>query len=285
MPKEFNRIDLVADTYRECSIKSAERIKRGVSSRTIVGSIKSKLPRDINQFLHNDDNKRQLITMVFQYITENRVEVTKMLKTEKIVLPGDNKCYKVTIEEVAESNLKSNQEEADTKVVLNATRVLETTDLFIVLRSPSGDTDILALLLALIKNDKSRVFYACGNGVNRKGVWLNLVEIEENKRNALIGFHSFTGNDFVSSFFRKGKKHCWEVMIKNEKYLECFTALGKDWEPSLSMMEMLQHYVCSLFGSREKEVNKARFEIFNKKYTREGKTIDLSALPPCESSL
>ena len=30
-----------------------------------------------------------------------------------------------------------------------------------------------------------------------------------------MGFHSFTGNDYCSAFFGKGKQTCWKIMIKN----------------------------------------------------------------------
>ena len=47
LPKQYKRYDIVADTYRESSIKSAERNKRGTSSKVLIGSIKSKLPSDL----------------------------------------------------------------------------------------------------------------------------------------------------------------------------------------------------------------------------------------------
>ena len=51
IPKGFQRIDIVADTYRNGSIKSTDRQKRGTSSKLMIGSVKSKLPRDINKFM------------------------------------------------------------------------------------------------------------------------------------------------------------------------------------------------------------------------------------------
>ena len=49
--KGFSRIDLVADSYFNNSIKDAERIKRGTSKKIIVRSMKSKLPSEFSQFL------------------------------------------------------------------------------------------------------------------------------------------------------------------------------------------------------------------------------------------
>ena len=94
------------------------------------------------------------------------------------------------------------------------------------------------------------------------------------ERLSLIGFHSFTGFDFISSFSNKVKLSCWKTKNKQLKYQETFQLLGTDWELSDELLDTLQEYVCSLFNSNAKEVNHARAELFHKK-----KAIDLSALP------
>ena len=38
LPKGYRRVDIIADTYRECSLKSNERDSRGVSDKVIVAS-------------------------------------------------------------------------------------------------------------------------------------------------------------------------------------------------------------------------------------------------------
>ena len=111
LPKGYHRIDIVADTYRNISIKSAERKKRGTSSKVLIGSIKSKLPRDMNKFMLNDENKTSLIKLIFDYVIAEKQSVTSMLKTEVIVLSGDDECYTVTSNLVTlNDDLRSNQE-------------------------------------------------------------------------------------------------------------------------------------------------------------------------------
>ena len=53
LPKGYPEVHLIADTYREQSIKSSERLKRGSAEKVLVKSIKSKIPRDFNSFLKN----------------------------------------------------------------------------------------------------------------------------------------------------------------------------------------------------------------------------------------
>ena len=60
--EKYNRIDIVADTYREFSIKSGEREKRGsTTERILIKSTEGKIPRDINTFFSNNANKTRLI--------------------------------------------------------------------------------------------------------------------------------------------------------------------------------------------------------------------------------
>ena len=285
--KGYHRVDLVADTYRDTSIKNQEREKRGISTQILIGSVFSKLPCDINRFLKNNENKTNLINLIFKYVIDNKEIILEMMQTQRIILSGDNECFDVSSTSVIQSNLQSNQEEADTKVILHAFQAMTETNRLVHLRSPSGDTDILVLSLGLITDRRhlERIYYDYGNGKNRKGTWLSKIPLDDTLRDALVGFHAFTGNDYISTLFRKGKKMCWSTMTKNEAFVGCFTELGRSWSLTDDIQRFLEQYVCKLYGSKKKSVNAVRFELFTKKFTNANKAIDLSVLPPCHSSL
>ena len=69
LPLGYNRIDIVCDTCQECSLKSAERNKRCCSSKMIIRSYKSKIPRDFKGFLKNGENKTRLTGLVRDVIS------------------------------------------------------------------------------------------------------------------------------------------------------------------------------------------------------------------------
>lgn len=48
LDRGYQRVDIVADTYRPNSIKDGERKRRGSSNPIMIGSIKSKLPTDLH---------------------------------------------------------------------------------------------------------------------------------------------------------------------------------------------------------------------------------------------
>ena len=86
----------------------------------------------------------------------------------------------------------------------------------------------MIIAISLIDTSK-RVLVDYGNGKNRKGVWLNSIDFDDNIRAALIGFRAFTGNDYVSSFFKRGKQSCFKVMnsVSNLSMLsDCLEKIG-----------------------------------------------------------
>ena len=157
-------------------------------------------------------------------------------------------------------------------------------DFTVVLHSPSGATDIMVLALALI-NDLTNVFMDYGTGKNRKRLSLGEIRLLQTEKEALVGFHSFTGNDYIPSIFRKGKKHCWSIAKSSETFLEAFSELGADWEMTGEVVLALEKYVCALYRSKNNSVNELRYELFLKKKKKEDKVIDLAAVPSCFSSL
>ena len=138
----------------------------------IIASVKSKLPRDMNQFMLNNEDKIQFIQLIITFVETNQyLALQDILQTDFVVLSGDNDCCLVQLGNVEERyHLTSNQEEADTKVLLNSLGVLNNTDMFVYLRSRSGDTNILVLALSIIRDHKERVFYDYGNGNHPRSI-------------------------------------------------------------------------------------------------------------------
>ena len=111
IPKGYTRVDIVADTYLENSIKDAERKRRGVGERIIVTSEKTKLPKNFNSFLHNGHNKTRLIEIIIYVIKQNRMKVLQDLCSNVVVFSSCNECIRLSKEGSCEIEyLCSNQE-------------------------------------------------------------------------------------------------------------------------------------------------------------------------------
>ena len=135
----------------------------------LIKSVQCEIPRNVNKFFSSNDNKSRLIDLTFDYIKTHPIKCLTILKCDTIVLSGDTSCEIVNHHECRPyEELKSDQEEADTKVILHALSVLSTSN-DVCIRSPSEDTDIFVIALGTIAQ-RSRVKFDYGNGSNRKEI-------------------------------------------------------------------------------------------------------------------
>ena len=70
----------------------------------------------------------------------------------------------------------------------------------------------------------------------------------------------------MSSFFRKGKGTCWDIMKDDNVIVEALTQLGQSWDLSEDIEKVLEKSVCKLlYGSRKNSANEVRFQLFKRK--------------------
>ena len=85
-------------------------------------------------------------------------------------------------------NLNSDHEEADTKLVALVCAANVPSEESIMVRSPSGDIDILTLFVVHDFRD-TRVFIDNGSGKNRKIIEVTSSQLSAEEKKALIGVH------------------------------------------------------------------------------------------------
>ena len=140
IPYMYTKIYLVCDTYCEKSIKSGERVSRGQGKRYILKSPDMKIPSDFDDLLRNSENKHMLLNLIEQSLIEGK----ETLGAWKIYFSNINHCSIINSSQTElVPELTSDPEEADTKLVafVQSTRVPPGHSIMI--RSPSGDIDIL----------------------------------------------------------------------------------------------------------------------------------------------
>ena len=106
-------------------------------------------------------------------IIENKVKALDLVNCGELYFSTDNDCRRITRSlSVREESLVSNQEEADTKLVLHSLHALNESprkkEIFV--RSPSGDTDVLVILLSKMIAHQDKIYLDYGTGLNRKGL-------------------------------------------------------------------------------------------------------------------
>eukprot|EP00794_Sanderia_malayensis_P020967 gene20967-biopygen15473 len=282
VPSRYTHVYIVCDTYKDASIKGHEREARGVSERYVITSPNMKVPYDFSSFLRNGDNKAMLFDLIQRAIEEGKSD----LQGKTIFFSNEKNCTQVLENEVVMiESLESNHEEADTKLIALVKAANVPVGDSVMIRSPSGDIDVLVLFLG---HDFAgiQILIDDGTGLSRKIIDIASSTLDNDKRRALIGLHAFSGNDYVSSFFRKGKVAFWQKMVKKTEYVNLFADLGTTFAASEELARGLEKIVCALYGKeRLLSVNNARKKKFLQKFESEKKIKDLSLLPPCQSNL
>ena len=272
IPPSYQTVYVVCDTYESGSIKTCERDTRGVGERCKLKSPDMKLPYDINKYLSVGENKEELFNLIWQSIVEGNTRQCRIYFCLR-------DCYQIDQhDECPRPDLYSDHEEADTKLVAYAKLAEDN----IMIRSPSGDIDIIVLFVHHFHNSDVNIYIDNGTGAQRKVLDISSCTLPSEQCNALLGVHAFSGNDYLSSFFRKGKKTCWHAMIKKAEYITGFSKLGTDMNIGDDTKQLLEKYLCSLYGrNKMKSVNEVRKSIFWKKYKDDNKIVELCLLPPC----
>ena len=297
LPKGYFRTDIVADSYQSARLSKNGRYHEETPGKIIIPSIFARVHPDFKTIvLKNPENKARLVELIFQFIKSNSLECFQLLQTRVIVLSSEDECVKLELNDQNDVSLQpypeflSNHDEGDTKVILHANMILnEDPDAVVTIRSPSGDTDILVIMVGLLHDGHGdRIIFDDFHGDSRKVYTLGniLFLLDDEIINSLIGFHAFTGNDFVSSFFRKGKNTCFKLLQKHKCFRNAFSQLGSNWELSEETLDSLESFVVRLYGvTKAPNVNAARHKIFSTKFENEEKCVDMSLLPPYQSVL
>jgi len=280
---QSKRIDVVFDVYRETSIKDAERCNRGASTAIQFRSIAP--GHNIQQWrklLCSSSNKASLIKFLVEEWKEPKSR--EKLKEKLLYVTCEEVCYKLTKdhwEEVAE--LKSTQEEADTRMLLHALHAAEAGYKAVVITAE--DTDVLVLCLAFNKDIPCPVYQKCGTQTRTRFLDIDKLarSMGDSVCDALVGLHVFSGCDTVSAFAGRGKMGALKQMKSDKTYQEAFSQLGHSWEVSTELFQKLQEVTCHMYvpSTNTTKVNELRHQLF---CARRGE-IESSQLPPCEDCL
>ena len=90
--KGFQRVDIVADTYKNVSIKAGERESRGRSDKVNIKSTKSMVPKDFQVFLRNGENKNKHIDLLRETISSSSDRALVILQTLVKYFSKEDRC-------------------------------------------------------------------------------------------------------------------------------------------------------------------------------------------------
>ena len=175
----------------------------------------------------------------------------KYQKKDKLLfVTCDEVCYKITKENWEEvTELKSTQEEADTRMLLHAFHAANAGCKAIIITA--DDTDVLVICLGLNSNFPYPIYQKRGtqNLVRFLDIGKLARAIAKSICNAVVGLHAFTGCDTVSAFAGRGKLSAFKQMKASTTYQEAFSQLGQSWDLSADLFQKLQEITCHIYVS------------------------------------
>ena len=274
------RVDVIFDQYNALSVKSGTRVKRGKGRRPVrrlVENRASKLPDNWQNFMSLIENKHDLV----DFLCEEFAKVHTEHDQELIISGGFNDPMKVVSSDPEHdvTQLSSNHEEADTRIILHAQEAASRGyEKLVVI---AKDTDILVLLLAHRDHiDTSEVWMKSGTSQKPKFVAVHNISLSENLRKSLIQFHALTGSDTTSQFSGIGKRSAWKIfcMDNNAQFLQ---ELGGEHLSSPETRSSAESFVCKLYHPK---TSMACIQTLRSSMFRTSKKV-LESLPPTEDSL
>ena len=203
------RFDLVFDNYISPSIKDVERDHRNAdrnSKYQIVGPFQAR-PSDMSTALKSYSFKESLIDYLVK--SWDNQELSHLIGYTKVYVTTKEKCFSFRNEDnnlvtTEENHLKSDQGEADYRIMLHIHDVTENSNVVI----KCNDSDILLILL--VNMDK----------FTDKNMWMEVGFVTKNLGmqicKALPAFHAFTGCDYSPAFLGKGKLRPLKILLRDK---------------------------------------------------------------------
>ena len=176
--------------------------------------------------------------------------------------------------------LKTNQEEADTKMFLCAAHVQGSETVCI----HTVDSDIAIYAMYFQERLRSSLYIKIGTGSHSRTIDVMEVTRVLGRKicRALPALKIFSGDDYISAFHGLGKVKFFKLMIGSKEYQKIFGKLGNSFIFDTSLFASLQKFVCQLYGLKKcVTVDEARYL----KFIAKEKPPEPQRLPPTADAL
>ena len=213
-----------------------------------------------------------------QYLS-NKILEKGLQNGVRIVVAWSSRC-KATHKDMV--YLDSDQEEADTKMLLHAVDATASGAKSIEIHSP--DTDVFVLALRRYPELCEDTSFVTGRGQRYRKIKLRPIvnSLGAAKTAALPGFHAWSGADVTGNFAFKGKLECWKAFLEaDEECIAALTDLGSTILPTADMFSAIEKLVCNLYLHKTtiSSVKDLRWLLFRRKQA------ESERLPPTQAAL
>lgn len=291
----ISTVTVVFDRYdNENSLKVAERQRRAGQSDAPVYMVSGgRVVPNYRRFLSNTQNKSSLADFVSGYVAENSPHQLK--DGLSIVLSGgfrNGREVRVVTSNGSEQlpDLFSNQEEADTRMVLHATKLVEAHNRIII---RTDDTDVLVILIyyyfPTFKGHEVYMHTGHRTRYTFRNRYIPVHVIAEKigpvVSSCLPAMHALTGCDTNSSIYKVGKRTALSKLTQNIGRLKDLSRVHAS-ESVEECLPVTRTYAMMLFGGTKNKSTGKPYSSMNEIRFSMATSTDKSAtqLPPTEDA-
>ena len=178
-------------------------------------------------------------------------------------------------------SLKSNHEEADTRILLHASHIAKSSANNIVIWSP--DTDVAVLCIHFYKLLKVPLWFRTGVKEHTRFIPIHdlVASLGTKMCNILPGLHALTGCDSTSAISKVGKVKPLKLVQESYSEFKELESMGKKEMPEQETVDKAKLLVARMFDKtvQHGNLNDLRHKLFCKKQSRN------EALPPTDDSM
>ena len=264
-----NTVYFVTDQYLENSVKEMERNKRASQGviRFQLSRREQKTPKQWKKYISHSQNKIDLVKFLLRDWSHPE-RFKDQIGNRRIYASVEEKCYMIkdvdgVIEAVEANALFSNQEEADTKVILCCKHAEESGHQNVCIVTVDSDIAIYNIYYADRMN--LNVYVQVGTKASKRILDIGAIQesIGSSISNALPALHAFTDNDYTSAFFGMGKAKAFKVLKSCELFQYTFGMVCEEFAFDEDLLPAIEEFVCKLYGLKNvSSVNEARYTKF-----------------------
>ena len=247
-------VDVVFDQYLDDSTKAGEQTRRG-SSRALkvyIAGPPTPVSKQWHKYICNPNNKKNLSDFLAPSMCN--LGQRHLREGTQLVIGGGFKdgerCVAITRDSCVDvEDLKSNQEEAETRMLLHANYAAgQCQEAKIVIQFPH--TDVLVLSAAHFEDIASKELWF-RTGVKDRLRFVRVHDVYQNLINrvlkALPAFYALTGCDTTTSLSAIGKKKPWNVFMRSAVQQQSLTILGQQLEVDKETAGKCEAFMCDVY--------------------------------------
>ena len=102
--KSYFHVVFSTDSYDDQSIKAHERRRRGASATLTIKGLLTRLSMEMNEFLCNDENKKQLCDVIKRVFESNRI--ADKIRGKEVILVVEGKASLITSDDGVTTSVK-----------------------------------------------------------------------------------------------------------------------------------------------------------------------------------